>query len=112
MPFVEGSSSRIEKREDGLWHCVHCEFSNPKYQPVVGHLGKHNELSRRPRSGRPKKITKTDPLDLSVTQLIMRLEDAEAERDKLQVQLHKERRHTADIRHALSAFMRVSEEDH
>jgi hypothetical protein len=110
MPFIEGSSSRIEKREDGLWHCVHCEFSSPRYQPVVGHLGLHSPNVRKP--GRPKSIKRTDPLDLSITQLIMRLEDAEAERDRVQAMLHKERRHTADIRQALSAFMRVSEEDH
>ena len=109
MPFIEGASSRIEKREDGRWHCVHCEFSSDKYQPVVGHLGLHRETPRRPR-GRPKSIKRIDPLDLSITQLIMRLEDAEAERDKLKAALHQERKHTADIRHALSAFMQVSKE--
>lgn len=109
MPFVEGSSSRIELREDGLWHCIHCEFSNPRYQSVVGHLGRHAE-GRRP-SGRPKTITKADPLDLTVTQLISRLEDAEKECDKLRGLLKKERQNTAAIRHALATFMIASKED-
>lgn len=110
MPFTEGASSRIEKREDGLWHCIDCDFSNPRYQPVIDHLGKHNPNARK--RGRPKSIKHIDPLDLSITQLIMRLENAEAERDKLKDALRKERRHTADIHHALSAFMQVSKEDH
>lgn len=105
--FKEGQSKRITKGEDGLWHCINGDYSHERYQSVIGHLGTHNIEPRKKRGPNRKPI---DPLDLTLTQLILRLEEAELERDKAKRALTNERMRSAKIRAALSAFMQVEED--
>jgi len=84
-----------------MWACAECGWSNDNYQALIGHLGKHTE-GRNP-GGRPKK--KVDPMDMTFSQLIDRLDTLQKENDKLKDDLHKEKGRNTRIRAALSDFM-------
>lgn len=89
--------------DDGLWHCVDCDYTSPQHQSVLGHRGKHS--TKHKRVGRPPK--NRDPLNMSLSQLIDELDSLRKERDELTAALHAESKRNADIRHALGSFMQL-----
>jgi hypothetical protein len=109
MPFIEGSSRRIIKQDDGTWGCIDCGFTRPKYQEVIGHLGKHAVGRKRP-SGRPKKAT--DPSDMTFTQMAEVIDTLRQENVRLTADLREEQARNARIRSALSDFMGGPKDDH